>query len=78
MCCVGQANMIFTTGSNNVVLFSLGDDDLLEKSVKELFEEVTKTEIPPGTKYLQVDVVVTEKEDLDVEIGLPPVRLRLC
>ncbi len=40
--------------------------------------QVTKTEVAPGTKYLQVDVVATEKEDLDAEIELPPVRLRLC
>ncbi len=39
--------------------------------------QVTKTEVKPGTRYLQVDVMATEKDDPDAEIELPPVRLRL-
>jgi len=74
--------MMSTTGGDTVMLYDANDTDavdagVLDKTIPELYEEVTGRPVPEGARYLQVDVVVEDSTDPDAELDLPPVRIRL-
>jgi ubiquitin-activating enzyme E1 len=48
----------------------------MDQSVKEIFESVSKKQLPAGTKYLILEVIAND-EDTDDEVELPYLRLRL-
>lgn len=48
----------------------------MNMSVKDIYESVTKKQLPPATKYLILEVIASDQET-DEEVELPYLRLRL-
>merc|ERR1712150_123422 len=54
--------------------FSKTSKDRLNRKVKEVYEEITKTEIIKGRNYIKLEVTAVDCED-DVDVTTPTLKL---
>jgi hypothetical protein len=72
------ASQVINLSTNNVVVYSIDDEDVLDRPVAAVVEEVSGKPLAPGTRYLLMDVLVEDMNSPDDELELPPVRVVLA